>query len=220
VPSKNGLQFVNRFPGFPLPDVLETLIDTSKSVHGLCGGMCFTVIDYTIAKKKLPQNKDVPKEDSALYHYIQKRQFDTWGKARLKVLRFVEWMGYSDRRSAVETFASVKQLRRKLAHGSLSVLGLIYHNFQETLAVWDNHQVLAYGYSELANGYTRIHLYDPNFPKNDNIYLECKPIQVEFEGQTQLGMQVKQYEGDKLLLNVHGFFVVPYKAKVPPNNLK
>jgi two-component system chemotaxis response regulator CheY len=52
-PSRNGFKFPNRFPGVLLPDPLQKVIDSSNSVHGLCGGMCFTVIDHVKAGKPL-----------------------------------------------------------------------------------------------------------------------------------------------------------------------
>src|SRR5688500_3432689 len=63
-PSKNGFKFPNRFPGFPLPPALKAVIDTSKSIHGLCGGMVFAVIDFKRARRKLPALDHVPAEDT------------------------------------------------------------------------------------------------------------------------------------------------------------
>jgi hypothetical protein len=215
-PSKNGLKFPNRFPGIPLPDALSKVIDTSKSVHGLCGGMVFTVIDYTKSKKKAPDVNDVPKEETALYHYLAKRQLASWGTMSMMVLRYVQWMTFSDEKAQEETLESWQTVKKNLDDDEFTVLGLIYNDIRDSLRVWDNHQVLAYGYSEMADGSTRIHLYDPNYPKNDRLYIELKPVK---EGGKVRGVTTAQYKDDKKIHPMHAFLVVPYDYEEPPDKL-
>ena len=216
-PSQNGLKFTNRFPGLPLPEPLATLIDTSKSVHGLCGGMVFTTIDYMKAKKEPPATTAVPDEDTKLYEYLKKRQTASWGLLDSQVLRYVWWMGLNDEKAQEETLDSWREIRKKLDKEDFAVVGLIYHNFHETLAVWDNHQVLAYGYQELEDGTIRILLYDPNFPKEDDIYIEAKGVKIKKPGKPEFGMKAGQFKGGKHLYNLHGFMLVPYEYNEPPD---
>jgi hypothetical protein len=215
-PSKNGLKFPNRFPGLPLPDALTKFIDTSKSVHGLCGGMCFTVIDYTKSKKKAPEVNAVPQEETPLYHYLAKRQLASWGTMSMMVLRYAQWMTFSDDKAQSESLESWQHVKKQLDDGEFQVLGLIYHDLHESLAVWDNHQVLAYGYTELADGSAHIHVYDPNYPKNDNIHIEVTPVK---EGGKVVGVKTAQYKDEKKIHPMHGFLVVPYDYEEPPDKL-
>jgi hypothetical protein len=219
VPSANGFQFPNRFPGLPLPPVIAKMIDTSKSVHGLCGGMCFTVVDFATANRKPPKVDDVPDENTPLYHYLAQRQLASWGRMEQQVLRYIQWMAFSDKRAARESDKSVKDLRARLDAGHLTVLGLIYHDFQETLAVWDNHQVLAYGYSVLADKRIHIHLYDPNYPKRDDVYLEVTSTPVWQWWKRRPGVSVEQFRGDEKVFHLHGFFIVPYEPETPPGDI-
>lgn len=218
-PSKNGFKFPNRFAGFPLPPALKAFIDTSNSVHGLCGGMCFAVIDFAKTKKKMPQVDDVPTEETPLYDYIKRRQLATWGRLQLKALQYVKWMTYSEEKAAVETLKSWRSVRSMLNRSDFAVLGLLYHNFKETFAVWDNHQVLAYGYSEMNDGRFRIHLYDPNYPNRDDIYIDCEPIQVMHDDKLTKGLKCVQYKGDEKLHDMHGFLYVSYKPEIPPKTV-
>jgi hypothetical protein len=215
-PSRNGFKFPNRFPGVPLPDVLEKLIDTSKSVHGLCGGMCYTVIDAFNAGKLLPETDSVPNEETKLYQHLAKRQWASWGFMDTQVLRYVHWMTLSDAKAQAETHESFEALQEKLSAEQLTVIGLVYHDIRETLRVWDNHQVLAHGCSHLPDGSYHIHVYDPNYPRHDDVYIEARPIVVERHGGEVPGLECAQYRGEKKLKDVHGFLVVPYHQAPPP----
>jgi hypothetical protein len=217
-PSRHGFKFPNRFPGVPLPDVLEKLIDTSKSVHGLCGGMCYTVIDAFSAGKPLTEIDSVPTEETKLYQHIAKRQWASWGFMDTQVLRYVRWMTFSDAKAQEETYESFEELRERLAAGQLTVVGLVYHDIRETLRVWDNHQVLAHGYTRLPDGTIHIHVYDPNYPKHDDVYIEARPIAVERHSNEAPGLQCTQYRGEKKVKDVHGFLVVPYQQAPPPED--
>ena len=212
-PSEHGFQFVNRFPGFPLPKALGKLIDTSKSVHGLCGGMCFGVIDYISNGMELPKIKDIPEQGSLLYEYLAERQFASWGRMNLMVFKYIRWMAYSDERAQAETLESWLSLRYKLAGGRFAVIGLIYKDFRESVRVWDNHQVLAYGYEVMSDGTIRILLYDPNYPGDDSIALVITPTTLK---NGHRGMQGAQYRGDQRIHEVHAFLNVPYRPKTPP----
>jgi hypothetical protein len=215
LPSRSAFQFANTFKGLPLPDVLEKLIDTSKSVHGMCGGMCFAAIDFARAGKSPPPLTDAPAEGTRLYQYLWERQLASWGVLSTQVLRYVFWMSLSDQQAQAESRSEWAQVRRRLRRGELTVLGLVYVDLRESLAVWDNHQVLAYGSTEQSNGAIHIHVYDPNFPRRDDIYLEAKPVKVDKKTR---GLTTVQVIGPKRK-PVHGFFVVPYEYTPPPDDL-
>jgi hypothetical protein len=178
LPSRSAFHFANSFKGLPLPDVLEKLIDTTKSVHGMCGGMCFAAIDFAKAGKQPPACPPRP-EGTRLYAYLWQRQLASWGVLSTQVLRYVFWMSLSDEQAQAESRSEWANLRKRLRKGELTVLGLVYKDLRESLAVWDNHQVLAYGSMEQADGSIHIRIYDPNYPKRDDIYLDAKPVKAD-----------------------------------------
>jgi hypothetical protein len=219
VPSRNGFKFPNAFPGVPLPDAIAKLIDASKSVYGLCGGMCFSVIDFARSGLRPPEVDRVPGRESPLYDYIARRQLASWGVLSTQVLRYVKWMSYPDDKAQEKTLRSWYELRKGLNKGDLTVLGLIYRDLRETLRVWDNHQVLAYGYTKQPDGAIHIHLYDPNYPKNDDIFIKATSTTVTHEnGVKKPGLLVEQFWGQNKIRDMHGFFVVPYQYEAPPRN--
>lgn len=217
LPSHNGLKFTNRFPGTPLPQMLDKFFDTSKSAYGLCGGMCFTVIDFAKSRKQPPTVADVPGEQSKLFDYLKKRQIASFGLLDAVVLRFIYWMSLTDEKAQEETLDEWRKIRKQLDKHDFAVLGLIYRNFTESLLPWDNHQVLAYGYQELEDGAIRIMLYDPNYPGQDDVYIEAKGVQIEKPGKAEFGMKAGQYKAGKHIHNLHGFMYIPYEYNNPPD---
>ncbi len=138
----------------------------------------------------------------------------------MQVLRYVQWMTYSDTRAQAETFESWEQLKHNLDHDDLTVIGLVYNDLRESLRVWDNHQVLAYGYTVMEDGSLRIHVYDPNYPKNDEVFIEADRVRVETRrGENLPGLACAQYVGIKKVHDIHGFLVVPYEYTPPPPDL-
>jgi len=219
VPSQNGLHFPNRFPGVPLPGPLAQVIDTSKSVHGLCGGMCFTVIDHFKAGRPVPLVDAVPDGATPLYEYLSKRQWESWGLLGTEVLRYVQWMTYSDKKAGAESFESWELLKGRLDADELTVIGLVYNDIRETLRVWDNHQVLAHGYTVQDNGAIHIHVYDPNYPNLDTVRIEATPVRFRRWFTLRTGLISAQYVGQKKVHDIHGWMVVPYDYSPPPDDL-
>jgi hypothetical protein len=220
LPSRNGFRFLNRFPGVPLPDALAALIDVPNSAYGLCGGMAFAVIDLFKAGRFPPPTESVPARDTGLFDYIAKRQLASFGLLGSQVPRFVAWMGLTEERAQLRTLNSWYELRRRLNRGELTNLGLIYVTWRESLRVWDNHQVLAYGYTRQPDGAIHLHLYDPNYPRDDRITIRATPTTVTREdGVRKPGLSVGQYRGQNKVRDMHGFFVMPYWFEAPPDSL-
>ncbi len=80
--------------------------------------------------------------------------------------------------------------------------------------------MLAHAYTERDDGRVDIHLYDPNFPLRDDVYLRCEPVtlatQREAESVTLKGFRTIQRVGDRDVRPVRGFFAVPYVPVHPP----
>ncbi len=214
-PSRNGLKFPNYFKDVPLPDAITRMIDTSNTVYGLCGGMCFTVIDHYTAKKPVPSIDEVPGREQPLWDYLFNRQKDSWGKMSSQVLRYTRWMSLADDAAMKESAGSWKELKAVLDANRLAVLGLVYRDLRETLRVWDNHQVLAHGYTIYDEGTVHVNLYDPNLAKDDSVYLELKATRVD----DQTAYEAGQFRKGEKYKDVHGFFVVPYDYNEPPDGL-
>ncbi|MGF1506577.1 MAG: hypothetical protein GYB64_11285 [Chloroflexi bacterium] len=215
-PSRDGFQFTNRFPGFPLPPALEKFINVANSVHGLCGGMCYTVIDHYRAGAEVPKVDDVPEPDTPLYNHLKERQFASWGLLNTRVLHYVRWMLYSNGKAQADTLSSWQVVRKRLESDELTVLGLVYNDIRESLRVWDNHQVLAHGYAEHDSGRIDIAVYDPNYPRRDDVVIRAKPVTVTRRSGEQVpGLECQQLLGTKKVHDVHGFLVVPYRPAPP-----
>ena len=74
--------------------------------------------------------------------------------------------------------------------------------------MWKNHQVLACNY-QVEDGVISIQVYDPNFPRRNDVFIICKP-----DGQN--GLESEQTIGDDRKKDVRGFFVMPYEPVEPP----
>ena len=67
MPSAHGLRFPNRFPGIPAPFHVPGI---DKSIYGLCGGMCFTVLDYLHAGQPVPDSPHIPEKNTPFWRYL------------------------------------------------------------------------------------------------------------------------------------------------------
>jgi len=205
--QKNGFRFINRFElslpiKFQLP--FGASVDLNKVVFGLCGGMCFSALDYFNLGDLPPQTEQVKQIDFRLLTYLCERQLDSLKISTL--LKVFEWMLMEDRTLAARLSRyEIPKLRRSLDKGEPVVLALIrVQNLDDPTR---NHQVLATGYEvdPTAKKYT-ISLYDPNHPGKD------VSISVDLS-DPKSGMQIKQSTGEFL----RGFFIIPYTAsRTPP----
>lgn len=240
-PSVHGFAFVNRFEGTPpLPKSLrndQTTIGAiakliashagdAQSAYGLCGGMSAAAADLFLSRVDRLPSKSVPANGSPLFEYLVQRQTDSLGAAALMALKFAEWMTLPD---AADDFGGVEgrtalelpELLQRLEANELVPIGLVYSRAGEG-ALWDNHQVLAYGCSREGERIVRIHLYDPNWPSDDNAELRVtlsaplaskeastpaeQPVVVNRATTRQVGSRGRER-------TVRGFFAMPYAAK-------
>ena len=91
-PTKDGFKFINYFeiklPRFKIPFAGE--VDLNDVVFGLCGGMCFSALDYYYANQPVPTDTDVFKINRKLFTYLADRQLDSIPLANL--VRVIDWM--------------------------------------------------------------------------------------------------------------------------------
>lgn len=209
VPSKHGFQFVNRFPGYWLPFSVPTVPDipSVSNIYGLCGGMSATSFDYALAGLPIPRRRRRPGRVTPLHMYLHRRQVDSLGALGKQVVRFVRWMALPDEAVQLRTAEEVKTLRANLEQGIPTPIGLVYVSSRDTLQIWQNHQVLATKLTE-RNGRLIIQVYEPNYPRRDDVRIECWS-----DGKG--GLQSVQMMGDKSK-HVRGFFTMPYEPMTPP----
>ena len=202
----NGFEFVNFFElrlpvRFELP--LVGKIDLNRVVFGLCGGMCFTALDYFYARQNPPQYSRPQDIELPLMTYLSERQLDSLSIPVL--LKIVDWMSQGDGELARRVIRSeLPALRRSLDKGKPQVLCLIRAGAGGNLT--HNHQVVAAGYDlDEKPGSMVISLYDPNHPMAGPV------ITVSL---TQDDFHISQSTGEPL----RGFFIIPYtyrKAALP-----
>jgi hypothetical protein len=181
--------------------------------YGLCGGMAFAALDYFLADRPLPRGDhawDHPTADTRLRRYLWQRQirslvsdldrFLAWlvlleyvpkawpfrgGEARLEALTRKEWA----------------KLKRRIDQGTPVPLGLV----RDTEYVFDNHQVLALGYSEPDQTRGTISLYDPNCPDVES--------QISFQWGADSEWITESCGG---IAPLRGFFCEIYEPADPP----
>lgn len=213
-PSLHGFSFRNRFRGYPLPSFISTfpglskILSNSQSYHGLCGGMCFATYDFFLTKRTITSDNTVPEPGTPLYRYLYQRQIDTYGYCGKFIAKFAQWTALPDTTVQRLTSNELEKVITQLDNGQAVILGLVYVSIVDTLAIWLNHQVLAYNYSEEPKT-INIKIYDPELPCRDDVFIEIKS---EFAG-----LQCTQkISGIDRKARVRGFFVMPYVPVEPP----
>jgi hypothetical protein len=230
-PSVHGFKFVNNFSGYPLPFSIPNLPNLSdvKSAYGLCGGMSCAAYDFLLAGRGIPSDITAPTRGSTLHQYLYRRQVDTFGAFGKYIAKFAQWMVLPDDTvlgTQKRTYDEFEEIRAKLDDGNAVVLGLVYVSGNDSLEIWNNHQVLAYGYSELSATTIDINIYDPNYPQKDDVVIRAERVPVgttfipgvPLRKRTILGFRCTQMVSDRNM-NVRGFFAMPYVPVVPPVQL-
>ncbi len=228
-PSQDSFRFLNNFTGFMLPFSVPLIPPSVPKPYGLCGGMSAAAYDFLLAGRRVPQVETPPANGTNLQRYLFRRAIDSFAMGE-SIVQFARWMALPDdgpNGTYTLTMNEYQQIRGLLDNQRLVPLGLIYHkgkNAQEIIQnIWNNHQVLAYGYTENTDGSIDVHIYDPNEPMNDNVALHATKVP---EGQTSAGTLygLSTIEKGKKVTGpadppVYGFFRMPYQPVEPPLNL-
>lgn len=225
-PSLHGFRFVNHFPGSPIPPAAERLLGVAFDGFGLCGGMSFAAADMFAADRPRPADASPPGAGTPLYNYLYQRQADSLGAFYSLGLRFARWMALPRETltgTAKRTDDEFRNLRAALDAGRPAVLGLIFHGAGEG-EVWQNHQVLAYGYHAPGDGSATIRIYDPNYPGRDDVTIRAKSASLgriddpsSPEHPTDIrGLRCRLFLGGHDHRPIRGFFLMPYSPVPPP----
>lgn len=219
LPSRDGFVFHNYFPPIRLPFTLPGFPDAGRITggYGLCGGMSAAASDFYLTRRPLPQRTEAPPVRSKLYRYLFRRAMDSF-KMGESVLRFAQWMSLEDsgaNSTGQLTLTELEKLRAALAEQRLAPLGLVISAGRDLRAiaqdVWKNHQVLAYGWRDNADGSVDVRVYDPNSPARDDVYIrvehtpdgaKCQPVNLRIQP-----------------MQIRGFFLMPYDPADPPKGL-
>jgi hypothetical protein len=183
-------------------------------IEHLCGGMCWAALDryFGHTANPVPADTTPPAVNTPLFLEIFGRQVDTLAAHGSLPERFCDWMNRPDRghvfdRTSIGHLVQSEEwpaLKGWLDRGipvSLAVVrerGLVEGG---GIKVWDNHQVLAWGYSY--NDQTKrveICIYDPNYPDADDVTLGITL------GQSKSRLSATHSCGDPL----RGFFCWDY----------
>ena len=231
-PPEHGFRFINRFPGYFLPISVPAIPDipSVRNYYGLCGGMVAAAYDLLLAGRPVPPGDKAPRRAGKLHRYLYRRQIDSLGAFGTQVVRFARWMALPDgtpQGTQRRTLDAFEDIRARLDDGSPVPIGLVYVRAQDTLEIWRNHQVLAYGYHERPDGLLEVQIYDPNHPQRDDVVVRCErvvvgsavPPEQDAPPVTLMGLRGEQRVGGRKKQGVRGFFEMPYVPVVPPAEL-
>ena len=129
---------------------------------GLCGGMCFTALDYFY------DNRDVPGFSDPVFQRLFTKQVvsffnnQTWSELK-KWTNFVNNDKNQGKNKELQEFTrkEFEKLKDRIDAGVPTVIVLIRTT---SLKIWNDHQVVAIGYVENKNNEETIYIYDPNHP--------------------------------------------------------
>jgi hypothetical protein len=204
----HGFSFQNSFdfPDFfqiKLPIIPSNLASLDDLVYGLCGGMCFSALDYYHARISPPHYGNTDVIPWPYFLFFWQRQLDSLRNPVIPKL--FQWMLSNDITLAQKSNRwSIPQVKERLNSGEPTVLVLI--RVKGISDPTNNHQVLAIGYEfEPANKDLKIQLYDPNFPG------EQTELTMNLSNPNQ-GISLAHSKGG----TVRGFFPINYKKQAPP----
>jgi hypothetical protein len=129
--------------------------------------MALAAKDFFMHDREMPAT-GLPPQSGDLFDYLWERQLDTFDHASgwdglRKFIHFYLPTTFTRARSVSE----FRRVKDALDTGRPVVVGLVYVRLGNGNP-WDNHQVLAYDYTE-SGGKTYINIYDPNHPGANDI---------------------------------------------------
>ena len=233
VPSQHGFKFVNRFSGYPFPFTvpqLPGLPDVPKG-YGLCGGMSSAAADFLLSGRSFPPIADIPEAASSMHQYLFRRQVDSFGRLGDALLKVARWTALPDggkRGTFHRSYEEFRKLRARLDKSEPAVLALIYDRANSPKEIiqniWNNHQVLAFGYFQDMGRNAKINVYDPNYPGRDDVRLEAERVYIPHypgsEKPGSWGFRTVQKVGEQVVREVRGFFLMRYRPVEPPSRLE
>jgi len=203
-PIDHTFRFTNAFdkPSF----IVRLFTGPNTKYYGLCGGMCFAVLDYFYAKIPISQQTSVPEQASPLRKYLQKRQKTTLSLGNT-IFRIILWMLRKDQKIArITAYRELPKIRKSLQRGEAVPVVLIRE--KQLKKITGNHQVLVTAMDyESDKELTTLTVYDPNHPSVQT------PVQILVEHHSMEGkITIHQTTGEPL----RGFYQISYHPHKPP----
>jgi len=206
-PLVNGFKFVNYFQipssiNLNIPFIHVSAISLPNIVYGLCGGMCYSALDYYHAGKPIPGDATIPITGSPIYQYLLARQLNSLDHGTIE--KVMLWMLMDDEDIAEKMARTeIPALRASLDAGAPAVIVLIRAKGLNDPS--HNHQVTAIAYDlDPDTNAMIISLYDPNHPGEE-------PTLSLNLSNPEAGLNLTQSTGEPL----RGFFVGNYQAVTP-----
>jgi hypothetical protein len=168
--------------------------------YGMCGGMVFAVADYFESSECLP-NEEYP--GKILGEDLKLRQADSinLNTAWNYLLLTLE----NQERDYSYTMEAWKMVKEDVDNNHPSPIGVIRIKSINPFKVFNQHQLLAYGY-QINKELITINVYDQNFPYSDNLKLSFN---------TSSNNETFKINSSAGLGKVHSFFKAPYEPKQP-----
>jgi hypothetical protein len=208
--------------------VNSILKTTTLPTFGMCGGMAYTSADYWHAKMPIPRGgnfQDNPDRtttgQATVRNMLWTRLLDSLssgGCMQATILWSLALNQLPSGLGGAGTLSSWTQkewvkIKATIDAGNPCPIGLIYFKRD----IWDQHQILVYGYDDSGNGGT-LYVYDSNTPHMPGDASHTGPLNntLTFSfGPAGLTATSPSDNND----SVAGFFVTSYSAKVPQAGL-
>lgn len=193
--------------------------------YGMCGGMAYTSLDYWHGRIVLPRGSgpnDQParttQTSAALRNLIWQRLLDSLTGGGV-LQRTVEWSlllnqvpGWAGGGAGTllnRTRNEWTTLKGHIDAGAPWPIGLVYNG----RSIWDQHQILVYGYEDPGDGTGTLYVYDSNSPR---AYGDMTPstVKLDFRGASLVATTPSDF-GNTLA----GFFCSNYSPYSPPAGL-
>ena len=216
-PSTHGFHFSNWWP----PGTPDLIINTpigkvpiGDASNGLCGGFCFAAHDLFQAGRQPPADTAGPPGGSPLVTYLTWRLLASWN-IPAGVLTYYYWANTPDHdtmfgaRHGVARMTiqdQIPQITSAIDSGQPCTLGLVTVYSADPTQLSKCHQVLAYAY-EWNGPYFRVHVYDPNTPNGDSVYLGLDTSNPAHTTPIDSNVNIPE--------SVRGFFFVQYQFQDP-----
>lgn len=218
--QRNGFPFWNRFPmsAFPVQEIAG--IHLTSSAFGLCGGMAYAARDYFEAGLPAPGDADPPL-GGPLFDYLWRRLIDSFNLpfGAGSPTHYLQLMSPALPDAGAPAFLApasrawvmVNQewpkIRATIDANRLCPLALVTSKSSDPAAVFDNHQVLVFGYEVRGTDITLL-IYDPN----------CKQVEVTLKfSVSNPWLPVDVQYSDPGLNKIWCFFATDYVFASPPN---
>lgn len=179
-------------------------------LRGRCGGMAFAALDCFragLAAGSL-HGREVPERSSAVARYLMRRQIESVGAgmggniARFALMTYLPAGGRLGS-AALTRSHELGNVLVSMTAGNPVPLGLVVA--ERFTGIGLNHQVVACGATRDERG-LRIRVYDPNFPRRDDVELR-----VDWTGEER----IIEYVGDQPRKEWRALFVEKYTPRNP-----